>query len=364
MRSNYFSSLNYTLANEDTSLELSVLPSNVSHLMSVAGSGGRVLPLLAKAPQRVTCVDLSQQQLFITELRIESLRTFQHSEFLAFWGYAPDAAEPQERKNLFRKIHLPSETRSYFQELFESVQWGSILYSGKWEKTVATLSRITRKITGFKGMGLFSAMTLSEQKKYLENTFPTYSWLATLHLIGHAGVFNALLYKGNFPIKNIPESYFEFYNQAFERLFQQAPARENFLLQLVFFGKILFSEGNPIECNPHIFRKAKQGLKTAKIEYIQGCIIEECKKSTTPIDFLSLSDVPSYFKREQERNFMQKIIFGMAIHGLLVIRNYLRVPDTDITGFQKITSNYASAIKKEKIQLYKIDIFKKEGTVN
>ncbi|NBW81737.1 DUF3419 family protein, partial [bacterium] len=74
MSSAYFNTLNYSLANEDTALELGILPEQRRHVLSVAGSGARVLPLFAKSPQRLTCVDLSQEQLFLTELRIESAR--------------------------------------------------------------------------------------------------------------------------------------------------------------------------------------------------------------------------------------------------------------------------------------------------
>ena len=42
--------------------------------MAVAGSGGRVLPLLARRPRRLTCVDICRPQLFLTELRVEALR--------------------------------------------------------------------------------------------------------------------------------------------------------------------------------------------------------------------------------------------------------------------------------------------------
>src|SRR6185312_13405629 len=113
MSLSYFNRLNYTLANEDTSLELGLLPEGVPHLMSVAGSGGRVLPLLAKFPKKVTCVDLSLEQLYLTELRFESLRALDHAEFLAFWGYPPSASEPHERRKLFQRIQLRPDSKEF-----------------------------------------------------------------------------------------------------------------------------------------------------------------------------------------------------------------------------------------------------------
>ncbi len=359
MSRNYFNCLNYTLANEDTALELDILPPRVSHLMSVAGSGGRVLPLLARHPKRVTCVDLSQEQLYLTELRFESLRALSHAEFLAFWGYPPCPAEPEDRKQLFKRIRLQEATREFFVGLFKSIGWESILYFGKWEKTIGKLSAVNRRLTGLRGVGLFTSLTHVEHSRYLKEKFPLYAWAATLSLLGNAGIFNALLYKGHFPKKNITESNFKFYRNAFQRVFDQGPARNNFLLQLVFFGKILFAEGNPVECDPEVYVQAQKGLAQAKIKYTQGNIIQECAQAKQPVDFLSLSDVPSYFSGLTENRFMQEVRSGLSNQGIAVIRNYLRVPQFDETGFERVTSDYQESIKKEKVQLYQVDILKK-----
>ncbi|MBI2711235.1 MAG: DUF3419 family protein [Bdellovibrio sp.] len=243
MSRTYFNRLNYTLANEDTRFEMNLLPKGVSHLVSVAGSGGRVLPLLAKHPKEVTCVDLSREQLYLTELRMESVKALTHAQFVSFWGYPPHPAEPEERKRLFRKISLSPPAKGFFLDVFEHHGWQSILYAGSWEQTIAKLSRVNRQITGMKGIGLFTALNQTEHLAYLKNRFPTYAWALTLSVLGNAGVFNALLYKGHFPKKNLKDSSFHFYQESFKRIFAQGPARENFLLQLIFFGKILFPDG-------------------------------------------------------------------------------------------------------------------------
>src|SRR3954465_15129773 len=114
MKSAYFNKLNYTLANEDTPMEYGILPEHQMHVMSVAGSGGRILPLLAKYPKIVTCVDVSQEQIYLCEMRFESLRVLSHSEFLAFWGYPPSLAKPKERKELFERLKLSQPAREFF----------------------------------------------------------------------------------------------------------------------------------------------------------------------------------------------------------------------------------------------------------
>ncbi|MEK6705643.1 MAG: DUF3419 family protein [Bdellovibrionota bacterium] len=355
----YFQNLNYTLANEDTSLELAILPENVDHVLSVAGSGGRVLPLLAKRPKLLTCVDISKQQLQLTELRIESARKLNHKEFLGFWGYPPHPAAPEERQDLFHDLKLSKPARSFFYALFKHKKWESILYDGKWERTFAKLAWLNRKITGASGAGLFTALSKSEHNAYLKNQFPHTAWALVLFLLGNANVFNALLYKGQFPRKNIPHSFFRHYHAAFSRLFNQGPARRNFFLQMVFFGKVIFGEGCPIECDAEIFAKTKKALTKTEVRYLQGDIVHEAATSRDKIDFLSLSDAPSYFQGEKERSFLQQVSKNLSPRAITVIRNYLHLPEgLNTNGFERITENYSDAISSEKVQVYTPEIYR------
>ncbi len=361
MSKEYFTrALNYTLANEDTAMELAMLPKNSGHVLSVAGSGGRVLPLFSQKPKQVTCVDVSQEQLYLTELRIESARALSHCEFLAFWGYPPRSANPEERRDLYSKIRLTPQASRFIEGLFQSQEWKSVLYLGKWERTFATLSKVNQRMTGISGRKLFECLTLAEQKEYLKHAFPKRAWAAVVFLLGNAGIFNALLYKGHFPKKNIGDSYYGFYSKTFERLFHQAPARESYFLQLLFFGKVVFSEGCPIECHPEIFKNTQKGLANSDIRYECGDLIEKIKGAETPIDFLSFSDVPSYFTGDYERSFMQMVRPKLSSNALTVNRNYLHIPEnSDMTGFQSANSEFQEAIDAEKVGVYVVDVQRK-----
>lgn len=357
-REKYFNALNYTLGNEDTSLELSILPEKTKHILTIAGSGSRVLPLLAKNPGLVTCVDLVKEQLYLTELRIESARALEHKEFLAFWGYPPTQCTPEIRRKFFERINLSRQSKNFWTVVFKSNRWDSVLYLGRWEKTFDKLSRINRRMTGKKGSQLFDITSSEEHLEYLKSKFPHKTWSMLVRILGNAAVFNALLYRGKFPVKNIPGSMHNFYMKAFDRLFKQGPTRNNLLLQLLFFGEIRFSGGNPIECDPRVFAKAKRGLANTKIIYVHGDLIEAARKAETPIGFVSFSDVPSYFGGEVEKTFLQDIRGSLAPDAMIVIRNYLRIPSTDLTGYESLTQDYRKFIDQEKFQVYLIDILR------
>src|SRR5690242_14647125 len=139
MSQKHFFGLNYTLANEDSSFEHSLLKPGMNHICSIAGSGGRVIPLLMATPKRLTSCDVSQDQLYLTELRIESIRNLDHLEYLQFWSYPSFSCSAELRKTLFQKIAFPLlgpelqvlslEAREYFIRFFEMTDWSTILYA-------------------------------------------------------------------------------------------------------------------------------------------------------------------------------------------------------------------------------------------
>jgi S-adenosylmethionine-diacylglycerol 3-amino-3-carboxypropyl transferase len=362
MSFSYFNTLNYTLANEDTALEIAILPQGADHVISVCGSGGRVLPLLSRSPKRVTLVDLSQEQLYLAELRFASVRALGLSEFMQFWGYPPVSAEPAERRRMFDAFDLSPEAKEFFQGLFSENQWQSILYSGRWERTIAKLATANRLLTGEKGLRLFGALNRSEHEAYLRDEFPRKKWLAVVALLGNAGVFNALIYKGHFPKKNIPESFFGFYKNTLDRCFSQGPARESFFLQLLFFGRIVHAEGVTIECEPKVYAQAQKALSKCDVRFVKGNILEQVAQTDQPADFLSISDVPSYFSGETERMFLQRCKAGLSDRARVVVRHYLHLPEgCDRTGYRDITSDFAAQIANEKVQVYQVEVLEKEA---
>lgn len=360
MSKTHFNSLNYTIGNEDTSLELAVMPENIRHVFAVAGSGSRIIPLLSKSPQYITCVDSSPEQLSFAELRIASLKALDHQNFLAFWGFPAHSMSPSKRWAIFKDLEMSDSARKKMGLLFEKHDWGSLLYTGRWEQTFQKLSRINKWIVGNKGLGIFACQTKKEQEDYLKNQFPQKAWSLAVFMLGNAVVFNTLLYKGNFPQKNIPKSMYAFYSERLKYLFEQDIARRNYFLQLLFFGRLQFSDGLPIECDSEIFLNAKKGLQKAKIIYVCNDAIDEAKRTAIPIDFLSFSDLPSYLGSPREQEFLQEVKNSISSGGIVVNRYYLRIPNNlDEDGYQNITGAFKEIIAREKIQMYAFGIYQK-----
>lgn len=361
MSSNYFKNLNYSLGDEDSSIEYNILEHNQNHIMGIAGSGGRILPLLARNPNKLTCVDILDEQLFLTEMRCAAIKLLDYVNFKAFLGYPPIEMSPLERKRIFRQLELSEKAKFYLEKVFEKAGWSEIIYIGQFEKTLITLSKINRVITGKQGQMLFDNNNLSDQVKYLNTHFPRHRWNLVLRLLANTSVLNSLLYKGDFPKKNIPGSHFENFKRIFDQIFYQMDVNKSFFAQLCFFGKLINDRANPIEVNKGVFDAAKQGLKKCKVTYINGDIMAVIQKSELKsLDFISLSDVPSFMKGDSELNYLQLTRPHLANSGKVVVRGNLRVTDPVKEGFEEIGSSYQELFKQESTQLWNINVYQQK----
>lgn len=364
MTEKYFKSLNYSLGNEDTTLEVRMVQQlKPKRVLAVAGSGGRSLPLLCHGPSDLYCVDLSKEQIHLTELRAACYKSFSFEEYLLFWGYPP--YEPEEngpkRKELFGGLNLSEDCQAFFSKLYEEIDWNSPLYLGKWEKTFQVVAKFVKKILGKSYDELFKFSNLEDQIRYYENDFPLRRWKFLVFLLGNKSFFNALLYKGHFIEKNVPESHFQYYLDNFDSLMKNGLARESFFLQLVFLGKVMSPEGIPIEADSQIFHDVQKTLREEKGKvHLEQKDIFSLVKEQKDIDFFSFSDVPSYFKGDIEKNFLQMIHPCLGQKGVVVLRYYLRVSEVDESGYEDITDNYKDLIKKEKVGMYRIKVLQKK----
>jgi len=361
MSSKYFKNLNYSLGDEDSSIEYNILEHNQNHILGIAGSGGRILPLLARNPKKLTCVDILDEQLFLTEMRCAAIKLLDYEKYRAFLGYPPVVMLPLERRLIFNELQLSEKAKSYLEKVFEKAEWTEIIYLGQFEKTLIKLSKINRLVTGKRGQMLFNNNNLNDQIKYLKNHFPRRRWNLVLRLLGNTSVLNSLLYKGDFPKKNIPGSHFENFRRIFDQIFYQMDVNKSFFAQLCFFGKLINASANPIEVDQEVFDSAKLGLKNCTVSYINGDIMKVIQKSEfKSIDFISLSDVPSFMTQDTEVNYMQLVKPYLTDSGKVVVRGNLRVTRPIIEGYEEISDSYQKLFMQESTQLWNINVYKQK----
>lgn len=364
MSAKYFNKLNYSLANEDTHFERALIKKfKPKKILSIAGSGGRSLPLVDSSTSELSVVDMANEQLWLVEIKKETMIQLTHNEFLQFWGYAPYDFEGNnvERERIFHTLTLAPKVKKYFLNLFRENHWRSILYAGKWEKTFQIFAKVAQTIMSKDDFLPFLQFdSIIKQKEYFNKSFNRKKWYIVLRLLGNASMFNALLYRGHFVKKNIDQGHFAFYRDVFDRLFTTILVRDNFFLQLCLFGRVLTPEGNTLEAQSGLFKQLKGNLPKIKIEYLKGNILNIAKKKKNHYNFLSFSDVPSYFNGELEKKFMQQVYPCLKKGAIVVIRYYLKIcRNVDTEGFEEITEEFTDLIAQECVQVYTIKVYRK-----
>ena len=359
MSINYFlENLNYSMMNEDSSLERAIIERFQSKsICSVSGSGSRCLSLLNSSSNKLDILDVSSVQLRWAKLKAYTFKNLSYNEFMMFWGYTEISST--DRKKLFEKSLKGIEPE--LKSTFDSENWAPPLFYGNWEKTYLKLNKLVQLFLGKKTISKISQIqSLEDQIKLTNKLYFRIRWFLILTIVGNKTLFNALLYKGHFIRKNIDKTYVKFYYDVFKKLFSQSTIKESFFLQLSFLGKLVSPELSIIEAQEDVFLSIKNSLMRKAPNYIQENILEYLKKGTHKYDFISMSDVPSYFSDDLGRSFLQEITQSVNSKGIIVVRYYLRIYRPKLEGFVDITDQFINEINAEKVQMYEIKVYQKK----
>ncbi len=360
------SKLNYTFSNEDGNVDRELLPMHASHVLIVAGSGSRLCHFLEKKPKKMTLIDISREQLWLCDLRLELIRFASYTEYLAFWGIGDTVFTPKERKDIFEKLGIQEEAKKFLRKVFEENSWESILYTGQWEKTFAKSAKWVRRVLGNQCINTLLGFTnINQQLTYLKNGFPRSRWNLLLRAFSSATFFSSAMYGKEFPKMNVSENYFEFFKDAFERSFRLCPVRENFFLQIVLLGKVAHSEALPPEFRPQVFDAAKRALKECEIALVQSELVPWAAQFPNEFDVIYCSDVPSYFKGPLARQWLVSLRPSLKNNGKLIARYYRNVPGpADAGGYLNLNHLYRDLYSKEQTQVYYFDVLQKVETTH
>lgn len=351
MTAKYFHQLNYTMANEDTTLEFEMVKQkNLKSILTVGGSGSRSLPFLGLPITSLKIVDVSFLQIKFIQFKLETIRQLSREDAISFWI----GEDHQKRLEIVAKMRLENDLKDFIDSQLDlNGPHLAPLYWGKWERTFVKFSKLSGLLfLEDTRRALFSA---KNPYQYYQDNIKGPKWTLILRLVGNSAIFNSLLYKGHFIKKNSRLSYFEYYEQAFDRLFALDIKRSHFL-QICFFGKVIFEEALPIEFRPDVFEAIKKS--TVVPEYFTGSIFEGIGNSS--FDFISLSDVPSYLGGELEKNFLQVMKDHLRGSGLVVNRYYLRRPEhMSLQGLEDVSKEFMYLSKSELVQMYDVHILRK-----
>jgi S-adenosylmethionine-diacylglycerol 3-amino-3-carboxypropyl transferase len=363
MTNAYFLSnkLNYTYVNEDHVVEYKLVEPGTAHAVAVAGSGTRLVPLLARSPKKLTLIDISQEQVWLSQFRLATIRSFDRERYMAFWGYvgAPQL-NADERRRLAGDIRgCDPNAFQFVRSVLEENGWGPLLPVGLWEKTFKRISRRIRMVLGQATIdAVFSHKDDESYQSYLRDEFPWVRWKVLTAIFANSSFFNAVLYGSQFPKMNLSDGYMSYYNTALRRTLTCCPARENFFLQILMLGKVAFPEALGLDVHPELYGAAQAA--EAEVIIKRGNLLEDGASVSSPASFFAVSDVPSYFKDEMAIQWLQKLGPAMAPGGMLVARYYRHKPvGSDYAGWKNETAEHTSVCDEEKTFMYSYDILRR-----
>ncbi|WP_413612558.1 DUF3419 family protein [Bdellovibrio sp. HCB-110] len=364
MAKEYFSDLNYTLSNEDTRIEFDLLPEGAERVFSIAGSGARCLPLIAKNPKYLDVIDMSVSQLYLCELRLQAMKTLTYEEYLFLLGYrgalqgGGDSGD--DREVLFKKLSLSEAAKNYWVERKEGWKPKGFILLGRWESHFQKLGFLFREILQCDFSKVFEAQSLEEQIELYEKHWPKLRWNSFIRVAASEYVFNKFLYKGHFSGKSEHKteerSPSKFITEEFDRIFRTQLVRKNYFMQILFLGRIAYEEGLPLEAHQHVVDLVKKS-KT-EIRYLNGNLLEHLPQHA--YDFISLSDTISYLEAQDANQILQKLSSNTKSGSQMVIRSFMRAPTAiDVSGWKALSEKDQWAQRKDGTGVYQFHIFAK-----
>ena len=296
-------------------------------------------------------VDISLDQLYLTELRLSALRSLNYSEWLSFMGYHQQIT-PKIRKELFETLILSKGCKAYWKKY--SNMWPSegFIYLGRWEKFFLNLGKVSRLLLLVKFDKFFEAHDLNQQRDIYLKHWPRKRFHLFLKIASSKEFMNRFLYRGSFSGQSTSQHIEERYRS----LFLNHPMKKNFFMQMLFLGKIPYDEAFPLEAQAECFEKAKKSQTV--VNFIHASVTEAL--AAKPYDFYHMSDVLSYLGEADAHYILKRCHADVPTKALFVSRLFIKGPkDLATSGWKQRADLEDWASRKDETGVYDFRIYEK-----
>lgn len=315
-----FSQLNYTLANEDSSCER-ILVTPYASVACIAGSGSRLISLLAASPKSIYAFDSSPEQILMAKFRLELLEQVAWNEYCSILGYPSDLT-PSQREALYQDLIFSSEVSRFLTSQMQRQPGVLPVYWGVWEQSMMRTAQALKKILGSGFIQDLMAGLSFDQ--ILKSPVRRMRYKAALHLVGQAKFLAKTLTTKKLPQLPNEQAEHEYYDKLIRAAFQAKEFQQNFFLQLLFTGKINDITAVPDEADPEVYSLAKRSLKTTDIQFHLGDIRKTIPAAS--FDFVFFSDVFSYLTAKESSEVLASFTQRLTPQGVMMLRFYRNRP--------------------------------------
>jgi S-adenosylmethionine-diacylglycerol 3-amino-3-carboxypropyl transferase len=330
--------ISYSACNEDTNCELEALHLGPGkRVLCITAGGGRALSLLAAGPLDIVSVDVNPTQNYLLELKVAAMRALDYEPYLKFLGVRPTRDRLATYKT-FRETLSP-EARAYFDARPKMIKLGA-LYRGSLERYLVHVSRAVHLVRPIWVKRMFACTTIEEQRRYLAG-WNTRIWRMVVETICRRSVLELFSRDPGFWRFVPPEV--PLHRRIFELIHGYLcnhVARENHLLQLVFFARYIHEPTMPIYLLPEPYARIRENLKTSRITPTTAPITQVLAgNADKSFDAYSIADVSSYLSEDD---------FGALMHEIMrTARPNARLCSRGIFVHRPLPPEYMARVQRE-----------------
>ena len=315
-----FDILRYAQVWEDADILIQALDIHENdNILSIASAGENTISMLIKNPNKVFAIDLSENQIACTELKIVAYKYLDYQECMEFIG----VFDCNDRIKTYQKIadKLSKDTRTYLESNLEMLEKG-IIHTGKFEKYFHLFGKKILPFIHKKSIReeLLQKKTKEERIQFYDQKWNNMRWKMLFRIffsktdMGKLGRDKAFF---RYVHVNVAEHILERTKYAITEL----DTSENSYLQYIIHGK--YDENVlPVAYRKENFEIIKKNID--KIYLLKDSVEDFIQKEE--IDYISkynLSDIFEYMSDEQMCKIFEKIFIKSAPGTRNAYRNML-----------------------------------------
>ncbi|MFH5885628.1 DUF3419 family protein [Halalkalibaculum sp. DA3122] len=360
----------FGVSQDDPQSEIRALkPVPGDRILCIASAGEVPLELLVNTHEsiKIDAVDIAESQLFLSNLKLKAAAILKTEEAARFLGYLPsDTANRTELFNLI-KPELPASEVKYWRNQKRIFEQGPI-HLGRYETYIARFAPLGRWLLGgyHKMLGLFETRSIEEQKAYFDQKLRTGLLKNLFKLMFHRRLYRkggiaeqGLIHMGD---QNIGLRFYA----KFRGFCTNTPVRQNWMLQLVLFNRVLFEEALPSYLTPEgreRLQNERDRLQFIKISYTD--ILDTADRGR--YNKFALSNVSDWLTEEDFMTLMEVISqkAGEDARGLIRYIHSSGIVPAQLPG--NIQLNYASGerlLEQDRFPFYNLVPFTITGDEN
>ncbi|MBC8047139.1 MAG: DUF3419 family protein [Fimbriimonadaceae bacterium] len=236
-------------------------------IVSIASAGDNCFALLITNPELLVAVDVSAEQLYLTELKKTAIQYLEYEDFLKFIGVMPD----KERIKIFHGIKhaLSKDAQQFWETRMELIESG-IIFQGKFEKYFLKFRKYILPFihTQKRVEKLLSEKTREAQIQFYNTRWNTTRWRFLFKIFFSRYVMGKFGRDPEF-LKQVDISVGDFIFSKAEQHLKDEDCQKNYFLRKIFMGN--FGKELPVYLRKENYPLIKHNIHRMKLHkgYLQ-----------------------------------------------------------------------------------------------